>query len=324
MKNDKRIKTYNNRFIRELDRAILTVEPTLIDVFTSFYGEEYRSKIKNIIKNVNYVYFLSFSFLEALNREGMLNHKDRKIVEYYLTYLRKLKGKNEVYFAKKILVSPHYDESFLENEQLLAIIKSGTPTFTLFTDEDETKIYRTIFLPIYTINLKIIIHEINHAFMVDAICETEEELVIPSLFMNIECEELINDYMAEQILGEYKRKKGIIPDCLKRFTFHTFYEDKYYLIESFYYVFERVIKISIMTGSFNLLWEYAGKNNFESFCSLIKEYQAKECSNKELLMLEKLVLNMMEDASLIKGIDIETYFSELERQGHFVRRLKKE
>ena len=124
MKNDKRIKTYNNRFIRELDRAILTVEPTLIDVFTSFYGEEYRSKIKNIIKNVNYVYFLSFSFLETLNREGMLNHKDRKIVEYYLTYLRKLKGKNEVYFAKKILVSPHYDESFLENEQLLAIIKS--------------------------------------------------------------------------------------------------------------------------------------------------------------------------------------------------------
>lgn len=79
-----------------------------------------------------------------------------------------------------------------------------------------------------------------------------------------------------------------------------------------------------MTGSFNLLWEYAGKNNFESFCSLIKEYQAKECSNKELLMLEKLVLNMMEDASLIKRIDIETYFNELERQGYFVRRLKKE
>lgn len=62
MKIDKRIKSYNKKNKAELESALKTIEPFLIQAFTYFYGHQYQEQIKTTIENINFTYFLSQEF----------------------------------------------------------------------------------------------------------------------------------------------------------------------------------------------------------------------------------------------------------------------
>ena len=332
MKKFKRIKAYNKKYIEELDYSLALIEPYLISTFTKFYGEEYHGKIASVISNMHYTYFISESILALLNKRSFgISHKCQRVAQYYIKYLNslKLKGINDIdelekEILNKLIAKSSFDNDMLLHANFLEFLSSDYPIYTVICDQEEKNYYKSIFLPIFVINLEVIIHEINHALMIDAIAFTDEEIIMPNLFITQESEELFNHYIADLVLEQYLKEKFPIPYALRRFDFVNQYEDFFFLIESFYYVFEQVIKKSIMTKNFNLLWKYAGKDDFYLFCSLIKKYYLQGgCTEEELDRLNELVLKMNVHALSIVPEDEESYIKELESLGYKVRKLVK-
>ena len=332
MKYEKRIKAYNKKFVRQLEEALRVIEPFLIKAFTVFYGEEYYSQIENTIKNINYTYFLSESLFKLLEKKSYgISQKDQRVVQYYIKYLKSLgfkcKGvsdidKLELESLQSFVIKSPFDEESLRYSNFLELLSCDCPVYSIISDEEEQNFYKSILLPIFIIDLEVIIHEINHALMIDAVATTSEEIVMPNLFLVEECEELFNDYIANLVLEQYILLKAPVPYALRKFEFVNTYENFFYLIESFYYVFEKVIKRSIMTKNFNLLWEYAGKEDFDLFCILVQKYYLQGCTEEEYNDLCELVLKMNEHALSISSINYEDYFKELESMGYRVRRLR--
>ena len=101
MKIDKRIKSYNKKNKEELEKAIKTIEPFLIQAFTNFYGKQYQEQIKNTIKSIHFTYFLSLDFFKLVDIKSLcLSKKDQRSIIYYLHYLNKfytqIKGINDL------------------------------------------------------------------------------------------------------------------------------------------------------------------------------------------------------------------------------------
>lgn len=333
MKTNKRIKSYNKKYVEQLEEALRIVKPYLIEAFTNFYGEEYQSQIKYTIENIKYTYFLSESMFQVIkNRSCGVSHKDYHIVKYYIQYLRKIDfkfngiedlDKLEQKVLNAFIVKSSLDKNMWQYAHFLELLESDCPVYSVASDAEEQNFYKSILLPIFVIDLEIIIHEINHALMIDVIATTKEKVIMPSLFTTEECDELFNDYIAHLVLEEYFKLKAPIPYPLRKFKFMNVYENYFYLIELFYYVFEKVIKRSIMTKNFNLLYEYAGKENFDLFCNMVQKYYLQDgCSEDEFQDLLDLVQQMNEHALAITPIDYESYLNELESMGIKVRRLK--
>lgn len=333
MKSDKRIKTYNKRFKNELDKALKLIEPYLIKAFAMFYGEEYSEQIKRTIQNIKYTYFLSESYFELVEKRSFgISARDQRIIRYYIKYLHgldiKFQGVRDISFLEEMLYDTLIVKSFFDKETLLycnflEFLKDDVPVYSVIADINENN-FKVIFLPIFIINLEIIIHEINHALMIDVIATTEDEFIMPNLFITEACEEIFNDYIAHLVLQNYFKLKAPFPQSLRRFDFKNKYEDYFYLIEVFYYVFEKVIKASIITKNFNLLWRYAGEEDFKLFCKLVEDYYLKkDCTEEEMEQLNELVLKMNNHAFSISGVNYESYFKELKSMGYKVRRLKR-
>lgn len=332
MKKFRRIKAYNEKYREELEESLKIINPYLICAFTKFYGEEYEDKIKDVIFNILYTFFISESFFNILKKKSFgISHKTQKVAQYNKRYLSSLqlkkivdKNKLEKEVLNKLIVASNIDDYMLLCANILELLSSDSPIYTVIADSEEQNFYKSIFLPIFVINLQVIIHEINHAIMIDAIAITEEEVIMPNLFITKEGEELFNHYIANLILEQYLKEKFPIPYALRKFDFVNQYEDFFYLIESFYYVFEQVIKKSIMTKNFNLLWEYAGKEDFYLFCTLIQKYYLQGgCTKEEYDQLNELVLKMNRHALSIIPEDFDSYKNELEDLGYRVRRLVK-
>ena len=213
MKSDKRIKGYNKKYIEQLDEALRIVEPHLIEAFTNFYGEEYRSQIKYTIQNIKYSYFLSQTFFKHLLKLGHnISHHDKKVAFYYYQYLKSFGAKSrgikdshllEDEALKVFIVKSFFDKDTLIFNNYLKCISSDKPVYLTLCDEEEKEFYKSIFLPLFVTNLKIIIHEINHAFMEDVALITDEDYLVPNLFVNEECEELFNEYITMQVFDCY-------------------------------------------------------------------------------------------------------------------------
>lgn len=332
MKSDKRIKAYNKRYKNELDKALKLIEPYLIKAFAMFYGEEYSEQIKWTIQNIKYTYFLSESYFELLEKSSFgISARSKRIMHYYVKYLHSLGIKyqsiGDIFLLEELLydaliVKSSFDKETLLYCNFLRVLEDDAPVYSVVEDINENY-FKAIFLPLFIINLEIIIHEINHALMIDAVATIEDEVIMPYLFINGTCEELFNDYIAHLVLQNYFKLKAPIPQSLRRFDFKNKYEDYFYLIEVFYYVFEQVIKVSITTKNFNLLWAYAGEEDFKLFCKLVEEYCFKKgCNEEEFRQLNELVLKMNNHAFSISAVDYEAYFKELESMGYRVRRLK--
>ena len=333
MKLDKRIKTYNKKYQKELEDALRIIEPYLIQAFTSFYGEEYYQQIAYVIQNMKYTYFLSKNFFSMLVKLSKgICHKDYEVAKCYLKYLKQFDSyqksiQNVSQLEKEsfdvLVLKSDFDFYSLVFSDFLSYVSAGNPVYTTFCDWKEEHFYKSIFLPIFVIDFDIIVHEMNHAFMTDVLLVTDHSHVAPYLFINEETEELFNEFIAQKILKIYRKQKGPVPYALKRFELAN--DLKYYFrfIDTFYYCFEKVIKKSIMNQNFNLLWEYAGKEDFCLFCSLVQKYYLQGgCSEEQFNELNNLVLKMNEHAFTIENYDYENLFQKLESMGYRVRRLK--
>lgn len=314
MKDFKRIKSYNKKYREELDMALKMIEPYLIQAFTLFYGEEYRDQIESTIQNINYTYFLSERYFRLLAKKSFgLSNKDLKVAQYYLEYLK------EVQFNKKekekyLVIKSSFDK---KRFAFLKYLVSGEAGYVIFNEEEST-----ILLPIFVIDLKTIIHEINHVFMSEVVATSCEGVVIPRLFLFDECEELFNDLIAEQVLGIYRQIKGSVPYSLRRFQLLSLYQEYFYLIEPFYQTFYPLIKKSIMTKKYNLLLEMVGKNEFSYYSLLVQKcFLQKNSSLKEEKLLEEALLRMKDHAFSFSSVSHDDYIIELESMGYRVRKL---
>lgn len=335
MKKKERIKAYNKKYTEELLNALKTIKPYLIQAFTNFYGKEYYSYIKKHIENIYYVTFISHYLFKILNNQSIgISNKDHRVTSYYLKYLNNIESTFSGYTSgeelekkalKKFITSSSLKEEVLIHNDTLKILEEDTALHTIYVDKENLKSYQTIFLPIFTISLRMIIHEINHSLMTNALAIYKKELITTNLFINSCSEDLFNDLLSYQVLEEYKKLKAPIPLALKRFNFINEYEEYFYVIKDFYVLFAPLIKKSIMTNNFNLLINQVGSEDFSLFCKLIDNF----CKNKynrveQFIFIHDLTLKMYEHSLNISSIDYEAYFKELESKNIRVRRLKKE
>ena len=308
MKKVTRIEAYNKKFVQELALAQKLIEPYLIRAFSLVYGEYYQEHIKAVIENIRFQYYIPHSLLKMAseNTKG-LSKRDKKVIQGYLRYLEqlKLKYKNlnvdqlEEKILSQLIVKTSFDLDLLVFNHALDLLKLDASNYTIFSDEEEQNFYQTIFLPIYVVDLKMIIHEINYALMIDVVAVTPDCLVMPNLFLTSQCEEIFNDYLTYHVLEQYVDMQFPLPQVFKRFNIFSQYESGFYLVENFYSIFEDVIKRSIMTKNFNLLWNYAGKQNFYLYCQLVHHYSLNGCTQEEFDQLNQLVLNMYHHALMI-------------------------
>ncbi len=309
MKKDKRIKAYNKIYYYELKDAIRKLEPYLIKAFTQYYGEEYYEHIEYTIRNIDYAYFLSETYMRLLEQKSIgISNKDRRIAHIYIKYFNQLKNelltlrieerKNKVLASCFIASDKRMDDLDLFNN-----LSCDVSFYSAILNESEESYDMMIFLPIFTINLDMIIHEINHAFMVNIIAYSADELIAPNLFINEGCEEIINEYIAKRVLACYKSIHAPIPYFLRKFQFKNSCWNILYIVEPFCNAFSLLIKESIMKQNFNLLWEYVGKDNFYQYCSFVQKcYDHQTCSKEELILLNELTLKMKEHALAIKRV----------------------
>ena len=331
MKKFKRIKDYNRKYGDELRDALKTIKPYLIQAFTIFYGDKYYLKIKETINSICYTFFLSEPCLNVFCHQGHnISNKYKRIASYYTQYLSEV-NKQICSFDEDAFIKASYNayivDSDFTNDSLselfldYLIASDKNPFYTVF-EGDKGKYYHAIFLPLLAVNLEAIIHEVNHAFMDPAVAVSENDIIMSTPFLNKECVELFNDYIAHQILNIYIKLRFPIPSSLRKFDFVNCYEHFFYLIEPFYIVFHKVIQESIMSENFNMLKGYAGKENFDLFCRLVKVYfENQGCSEEELTYLYELIFQMQEHGLSLKPENYSDFYQELESLGYRVLKL---
>ena len=331
MKRFSKIDYYNQLYANELKDALEEVIPFLVQAFTQFYGEDYRRQISDVIKQIRYTFFISKTHFEILMEEN-INIRYQRLIRYYLHYIqyRALKCKDfdgasdqlEKEMLRVLVPFSSFSENALLHNNIIECLEVDAPLYTFFYEDGQ--FWKSILLPILALNLEMVIHEINHALMIDVVAYTDEAIVMPSLFVTRECDELFNDYISYQVLDIYQKMNAPISHVFKRFPFYNDYENYFYLIEVFYYVFQHLIKESIMTKNFNLLWKYAGQDDFQKFCELVESYYLRGvCTEEEFSKLEDLIYQMNNHALAIKECGCDEVISDLEKQGYFVRRLGK-
>lgn len=317
----KKIKELNKKYIKELNIALKVVKPYLIKAFTKFYGKEYEGAISNTINKISFNYFISKSYLEAAySYKGVYGKRYNKILNYYFKFLDRLEDDSlSIDELGNLLLKNGLDKEQIDLYNFYNVL--DMPFFTILKKGD-LNYEKYIFLSIFAINLDVVIHEINHALMIEVVALVDDFLVTPQLFLYVESEEIFNDFITSKILDIYLNENYPLPFSLNRFTFQSEWEQHFYLIDLFYYVFEQVIKKSIMTKNFNLLWNYAGTYDFKLFCFLVQKYYFnKGCSEDEYQALLDLVFKMQNHALNIKALDYDAYFKELENKGYLVRKL---
>ena len=317
MKDFKRIKSYNKKYVEELDRALKVIKPYLVQAFTLFYGSEYLSYIKKTLEKINYTYFLSEHYFRLLEQKSFgLSNKDRRVTEYYLEYLKDrqfYKKKN----LKSLILHSDFDKELFVSAHFRKYLFFGEAAYVTFNEQEST-----ILLPIFVIDLKTVIHEINHVFMSEVVATTGEGVVIPRLFLLDECDELFNDLIAEQILRIYRQIRAPIPYTLRRFQLLSSYQQYLSLIDPFYQSFLPLIKKSIMTKNYNLLLESVGRDDFPLYCLLIQKcFLQKGFRKREQNLLNEAVLRMRDHAFHLSFSSYEDCFYELESLGYRIRKL---
>lgn len=200
-----------NKHTKELEESITLITPRLIEAFVKVYGEQHRDKITNTIINMKYIFFISEEFCEMLSSPKGVRKRNTYLMKSYLKYLKYQDYKfnfvdpnNQAKFIIKNYLSkyPFKEEDYAVFEESLA---TDCPCCSAALYETQNSSYAEFYicLPIFTIDLKTIIHEINHALNINIIGYTKEALIMRTLFEQEEAEELVNDYIATLVENEY-------------------------------------------------------------------------------------------------------------------------
>ncbi len=282
--------------------------PKLIEAFTNVYGAKHHEYLAYTLNNLSYTYFLSETYINLfLDFHGHnVKPQDKKILGYYRRYLNHLdnlyattKEDIDTFLVKHYLVATDLDSDWLTDANFLNALRCDTPLFNdLLFMENASSNYQTIksiLLPIFTINMEILVHELNHAIARRHYFFISDTLEYPKLFKpeddseDIISEELFNDYIARKVIEEFLRIGGIIPPALSRFKFSNQYKCNDFLIISFYQKFHKLLLEAYISGNYNQL-NIIGKSDFDAYCTLITQmYYEEDITEKDLAELEEKV-----------------------------------
>ena len=280
------------RHTKELEESINSIKPKLIEAFVRVYGEKHRAKITNTILNMNYIFFISKEFCDMFSKYSEGTRKRYKyIMNSYLKYLRKQDNR--------------FNSVNVENQENI-----------------NAEYY--ICLPIFTIDLKTIIHEINHALNINTIGYTDDELIMQCLFKTESCEELVNDYIAELVLNAFIEMGGVIPKSLRRINIENEYVYKDYIVSYLFDCLADLLLESRISGNFNLFYELVGRDKTSELEKIMDDLYQKdyfaECLFNELI---NLINEIYEKVINTETKDIQEQIDLLEIKGYRIRRLKK-
>lgn len=322
-----------NKHTKELEISIRSIEPKLIEAFVKVYGEKHREKITNTILNMNYIFFISEQFCHMFTRVSKgIRKRYKYIMQSYIKYLNKQNYRfntvgikdEEKFIVKNILC--RYPFKIEDYSTFADSLECDYPCCSAALYEYSENIINEFYicLPIFTIDLKTIIHEINHALNFNVIGFTDEALIMQTLFKTESCEELVNDFIAELVKNVYIEIGGIIPKDLQRINIGNEYVYKDYIVN---YLFKRLINLileSRISGNFNLFYELVGKDKTEQLERIIDDLYKKDYFDKYLYTeLINLVDEIYEKVINSEIISPEEILKNLENQGLKLRRIKK-
>ena len=193
-----------------------------------------------------------------------------------------------------------------------------------FENQENINAEYYICLPIFTIDLKTIIHEINHALNINTIGYTDDELIMQCLFKTESCEELVNDYIAELVLNAFIEMGGVIPKSLRRINIGNEYVYKDYIVSYLFDCLADLLLESRISGNFNLFYELVGRDKTSELEQIMDDLYQKdyfaECLFNELI---NLINEIYEKVINTETKDIQEQIDLLEIKGYRIRRLKK-
>lgn len=334
MKKYERINNYNKKYTTELSEALKIIMPGLIEAFVRVFGEKHRHHITYTLTNLKFVFFIPEGYLNILLKDKVgIRQKDMAIMKYYLKYLNylNLKSKSiseddEENFIFKNYVTRMDLRKGLEG-QILCALEDDCALATHVLEGpslDNLEVLNVVLLPIFAIDLKTIIHELTHTLTASPIALTDEKLIYPSMFLNDETYELVNDYIASETLEEYKKMACPIPKCLRRIKFYNVYEKLDILVSDFYDLFSPLILESAITGNHNKLWKLTGEA-LPKYCREVKQIFKRKDDDitKEQYDLLCSYIDEMETHILgVQETDYDAFYQELESMGYRVRKLK--
>lgn len=322
-----------NKHTKELEESIISIEPKLIEAFVRVYGEKHRAKITSTILNMSYIFFISREFNNYIKSSFRnFRKKDLAIVKSYLKYLNKQDNRFNT-------VAPDDEDKFIV-KNYLSRYPYKAEDYCAFKDslEDDypccsAALYivgndyfasQYICLPIFTIDLKTIIHELNHALNITILGYTDDLLLMRTQFKKESSEELVNDFIAELVYETYLEIGGVIPKPLKRFKIGNEYEYKDYIVAHLFVKLIDIILESRISENFNLFYELVGKDKTEELENIMSELYTKNYFDADLYhKLVNLIDEIYEKVINTEPHNIEEKIAKLERQGYIVRRLKR-
>ncbi len=330
--NKEKIKQLNSKFSNELDHALKIVLPELTEAFINIYGAKHSAYIKSIISNIKWIYFIPERDLELLvTYYKKLNFTNKYIIKSYQCHFRDLEMKynnlpsNELLSIKFIyrhyLAKSDLPETHLIAHNISDVMAGDVPLFTpIMTDNKE--IENLILLPIYTITLNQIIHEINHTIIMDTVAYTKDEIITVNLFETKESEELINDYIAFLVLEEFFRLGGQVPHSLKRFPMYSEYRENAYIVEDYFANLQPLLLECLITKKFRLFKHIVGEANHTSVCEIMS-YLFEFGPDPEIeTELGNLITSMKSRLDSYNHPNYISYLTNLEHIGCKIRRLK--
>ena len=327
------IKIFNLYYAKQLYDAIEQVMPKLIQAFINVYGKSHADYIRDRLQNIVYTFTISKSFL---NRGVILddnNEEDTYIKDLYNRYVSYLESKRKNlsdeedrdFTIKNYKVFSEFDDEWFLDSSLFDALKDDCPLVTNFfyqMEEDAPScIGKAVFLPIITINFYILVHELNHALANDSYLLTHEDKFLETdFFMGgdgeyyEESEELINDFIAGNVIREFQRIGGVVPDALKRYNFNQSYQANDFLVEYFYNSLEPLILKGYISGNHNIR-NIVGEDNWMLVMKLINSLFHKEDIYPEdviplidmvgLMRVKFLTHNVSDNKSFIRELKLK-------------------
>lgn len=328
------IKSYNRKYTGELDSAIRTIMPTLIEAYIRVFGEEHRDYINYTLTHINFIYFIPKYYFEMfLKSKTGISKSDLLAMDCYLGFLDSLKDRAKTLNAAQkedLIIKNYITKSDITNRDvnkkvIQAIKEDCALFFEAFVNDlnDNIKAEKVVMLPILAVDIRIIIHELTHALTNNTALYTETSVIRGELFPNEESDELMNEYIARRVLKEYINLGGVIPKELQRVRYSSDYKEQDFLVSYFYQNLSPFILESLISGNHNMMRKSVGEDLFLRYCDKIKEmFNRKSKTQAEINEIDDLVDKMYDNILLCKKEDFNSFYSELESMGCKVRRLK--
>lgn len=311
--NKQKIEVYNKKYLYELKCALRTIMPKLTEAFINVFGPKYKDYLEYTLNHMNYTYFICENYIKLyLKIKRHISHSDKKVLRYYRQYLNYLdnlyaytEDNIDEFLVKHYLIDTDLDSDWLTDESFLDTFNCDAPLFQdlmfMETEFSDYQIIKHIFLPIFSLNIYTIAHELTHAIPMRHYFLVDEDVEYPKLFKPQEdeedtiSEELMVDYISRMVIREFLRIGGVIPPCLNRFKYYSQYQCNDFLVEPFFQNFDELLLEAYISGNYNLI-KIIGVSNFDAYCEYITYlYNKEEITEEDIKKLEDMINSMTDN-----------------------------